>query len=193
MSVQVGAMVLMRMGSFMSTMMGWRPRANPVTACLAVAVYGKRESINKLVGLRRLTVVDCSASLDTHGRSVDDDAAALGLLAQVVQAQGHCVHDTLLADIDQVIGGLLEVTVLVDLSGEVVGTGAETSVGEHVVDASVKLLSLLEQGVELGPVRYVGLDPGVMITLRSGGRGDIAVDNKCSEREQQLDGSQADT
>lgn len=140
-----------------------------------------------------LTVVECAAPLDTHGGSVDDDAATLGLLAQVVQTQSHGVHDTLLADIDQVVCGLLEVTVGVDIGGEVVGLGTETSVGENVVDTAVSLLGLLEEDVEISPACYVGLDPGVSGALGGGGGGDIAVEDKGSEREQELDGSQTDT
>lgn len=62
-----------------------------------------------------------------------------------------------------------------------------------MVDASVDLLGLLEQSVELSPVCYVGLDVGVSSALGGGGRSDIAVDDEGSEREQELDGSQTDT
>lgn len=71
-----------------------------------------------------LTVIHAPAALEAHDRGIDHNTAALGLLAHVVDGKRARVHDTLEADIEQGSGGLLEVAILVDVSGEVVCAGA---------------------------------------------------------------------
>lgn len=50
---------------------------------------------NKTRKVGRPTIIHGPAALDAHDGGVDDDAAALGLLAHVVDGQRARVHDAL--------------------------------------------------------------------------------------------------
>lgn len=87
--------------------------------------------------------------------------------------------------------GLLEVTILVDLVGEIIREGANASIGKHVVNSTVDLLGLLEQRQQVRPHGDVGLNKGEA----RGALGrclDVAVDNQSSQGQQLVNSGQAD-
>lgn len=151
--------------------------------CAMIARDGARASSLSLSlpGGGKLTVVGCTTALDAHHGAVDHDAAALGLLAEVVDGQGRRVHDPLQADVQEVVRRLLQVAVLIHLGGEVVGTGPEPCVGEDMVDAPVNLLGLLEECDQVCPLRDIRLDKGDALVCRFGRGCNIAIDDRCSQ------------
>jgi hypothetical protein len=106
----------------------------------------------------KLTVIDSAERLQSSAGAHEDDAAALGLLLHVVKGQAGGVDEAPQANVEQLVGRLLELTLVVRLQGQVVGAGADASVGKDAVDAAMVLLGLLEERAQVLPLGDVRLD-----------------------------------
>jgi hypothetical protein len=108
-----------------------------------------------------------------------------------MSTQGHRIDDTAKVDIQGIFIRLLQISVFVNVQVQIVGTRANPSVGEHVIDPSMLVLCCLEEFRKVGPTPDIGLyEKEVALHW---GLLDIAAYNECAKGLQQINCGKPDT
>jgi hypothetical protein len=111
--------------------------------------------------------------------SHDDNRPAFALALQVMSSQCDGVDYAAEVDVQGVLVWLLQLAICVDLEVQVVGAGANSSIGEHVINPAMLVLCCFEEFCKAVPVPHIGLYEKE-ITSRWRVL-DIAADDKCAE------------
>jgi hypothetical protein len=140
---------------------------------------------------KSLTVVDRSDRVQARTGSHKHDRSAFSLVLQVVSSQCSSIDNAVQVNVQGILVWLFQVAVLVSLEGKIVGTWADSSVDEDMVDPAMLVLCDLEEFRQVNPFPDISLyEEEIACCWRCL---DVAAYYQGAERYQELNCSKANT